>query len=208
MVPLLRDMSPTDLTSPLKEFQAVALDKEGLLKTLAEMNTMATSEAKPTQVKLRASFEKWWPDLEAELEVIRHEPAPKQSEPRKDRELLEEILGLVREMGRNTPSGGLSGGGVLRAVMPGVEGGWQAIANASSSIPMEDLAALLNHQFRDVHATVVKDNGGGICVQLLRGSRHSDAKKVVDSVNSFGVINYPVFVLSEKGASGSSRLVV
>jgi len=105
--PFLIDLKPTDLRGPLAQFQAVrATNKNevwGLIKTLNE------AQEKPLLEKLLgAAFEMWWPALAAQLQNLPLEDSrvPPQ---RSERELLEEILDLIRNQVRMWDSSVLTG---------------------------------------------------------------------------------------------------
>jgi len=93
VVPYLYELSPADIRYPLAQFQGVGATKAGTLKLLQSMNE-AGQLGMPVD-RLEKVFEKWWPDLEAALSAIGpivHGPLVTRSE----RELLEEILAVVR----------------------------------------------------------------------------------------------------------------
>jgi hypothetical protein len=102
VVPVAIDLSPADIANPLGQFQATKLTKEDIGEVLASMN-----EACPSPIderNLRKATEKWWPDLQEELEKIESRDYGVDSVPstpsRTDRELLEEVLDSVRGFGR------------------------------------------------------------------------------------------------------------
>jgi hypothetical protein len=94
--PLLIDLKPTDLTGPLTTLQMEILDKEGLFRVLKMLNGHGGSESLPEET-LRRAFEKWWPDLDAEMTKITSAQEP--SKVRRDpTEMQEEILNIVRSL--------------------------------------------------------------------------------------------------------------
>lgn len=102
--PLLVEITENDVTGPLKLLQMVQLTRDGMFKILEMVNKHAVAEPLKESV-LRDSFEKWWPDLETDLEQMK---VPEQSEKssRPVPEMLEEILGIVRSIDKaaNRPS--------------------------------------------------------------------------------------------------------
>lgn len=100
VVPYLLDLKTTDIDWPLAQFQGVSSDKEGTLKLVQSINEIR--ETKLSEEKLQRSFNKWWPDLEAQLNKILSQlrvPPENQNEipiVRSERAMIEEILELVR----------------------------------------------------------------------------------------------------------------
>jgi hypothetical protein len=97
VVPLLLGVDPSELSGPLAQFQASGFNKEEMRKLLKSVNSALPDGALETDV-LNAVFEKWWPDLESRILSIfdgskAELPAHKM---RTERELLEEILEIVR----------------------------------------------------------------------------------------------------------------
>lgn len=99
VIPLLVDLSPGDITGPFAQFQAKTATEDGLREVIQSMNRVLESPRPPDQ--LERAFEKWWPDLREKLDEIsaKEWPEPK-SDPRTDRELLEEALDTVRSIAR------------------------------------------------------------------------------------------------------------
>ncbi|MGC1852587.1 MAG: TIR domain-containing protein [Solirubrobacterales bacterium] len=103
VVPLAIDLAPADIANPLGQFQAMRLNQEEIGEVLVSMNEASMSPI--TDENLRKAVDKWWPDLEEELDQIFNrsyeddglEPRPGRS----DRELLEELLDSVRGMARH-----------------------------------------------------------------------------------------------------------
>ncbi|HEX2208894.1 MAG TPA: toll/interleukin-1 receptor domain-containing protein [Longimicrobium sp.] len=97
VVPYLVELKATDVAGPLAQFQGVAADTEGTFKLLQAVD--ALREQPLEGERLRRQFEKWWPDLEAQLGSI---PPPPPGTPvqRSDRALLEEILEGIRRLQR------------------------------------------------------------------------------------------------------------
>jgi hypothetical protein len=97
----LHGLKPTDISGPLTEFQAKATDKDGTRAVLETLNKSLDDLALEAGA-LDKAFDKWWSDLEGELSKIPLIPALRNRPPqRSDRELLEEILGRVRDLERS-----------------------------------------------------------------------------------------------------------
>ena len=94
VTPLLFGLKVTDLSGPLKQFQAAIFNKTEMLKVLQSINKVLPTPLPEKQLEI--TYEKWWPDLESRVKQILEEE-PEDGEPiRSDRELLEEILLLTR----------------------------------------------------------------------------------------------------------------
>ncbi len=101
VVPLLFDLKISDLTGPLVQFQAIAIeDRDGvfsLIRALAEHSSPPIAES-----RLQRLFDAFWPELEARVSELKAAAAsePKQRT-RSEREIIEEILLLSRSVERH-----------------------------------------------------------------------------------------------------------
>jgi hypothetical protein len=95
--PILLDLKPTDLSGPLVQFQATQFAKDDMRKLIGVINDVLR-ENRINEKTLDNIFEKWWPDLEKGLNTILNQDSSNRvlGEVRSDRELLEEVLRLVR----------------------------------------------------------------------------------------------------------------
>ena len=91
---LLLGLEPTDVREPLAQFQATKVQKDDLQKLVFTINGTLGDSRLP-ESELSEAFEVWWPKLEERLADI-GDVANAESPVRNDRELLEEILELVR----------------------------------------------------------------------------------------------------------------
>jgi len=64
--PYLLDMEFSELPDPLRQFNAVKAEKEDTYRMLESINDIVAGDRLPQEV-CRASFDKWWPDLDALL---------------------------------------------------------------------------------------------------------------------------------------------
>lgn len=98
----LYGLEPADIREPLAQFQTTRAKKDDIRKLIQTINN-ALGERKLPESEISESFDVWWPKLEERLDNI---SAPiENSEPqRKEREILEEILGLVRAQVRDSQS--------------------------------------------------------------------------------------------------------
>lgn len=95
----------TDMRGPLKNFQSTGLlDKEDVLKLVTAFNTdLPDADRLPPRL-LEHSFDREWEWLQTRLTDAAKSKEAKAEEPtphREDRELLEDILALVRSMSRD-----------------------------------------------------------------------------------------------------------
>ena len=102
---LLHNLKHSDIVQPLAQFQHTLTKKEDIYKLLNSINEKL-SEPLDKSV-LRDSFERWWSDFEEVLqraENISSEEKKEDKNIRSDRDILEEMLEILRNMGRNSPS--------------------------------------------------------------------------------------------------------
>jgi hypothetical protein len=85
----------SDVGPPLSQFQDVSADEAGTFKLVQSLNS-ALGKPLGEEDHMKRVFSHWWPDLEKQLEAIEHS---KPAKIRTDRELLEEILEIVRQSG-------------------------------------------------------------------------------------------------------------
>lgn len=95
--PIIFDIEPTDLQGPLAQFQATRFAKADIRKLFNTINSLA-AENKLDDAVADTVFEKWWPDLESSIgSILEGHTAKKDTKKiRSDRELIEEILLLLR----------------------------------------------------------------------------------------------------------------
>jgi len=94
--PYLLDIEPVDLQGPLAQFQATKAQRDDTRRLLDTINR-ALGDAAIDEKILSKQFDKWWPDLEKSLRNI-PVPTGKPQPKRDEREILEELLVLVRSM--------------------------------------------------------------------------------------------------------------
>ncbi len=95
----LLNLKHTDIKPPLALYQHTIFEKEDIKKLLNTINNDARTlkESKIPDEQLNKIFERYWPDLEKDLNKI-IDLKTETSEPvRTDREILEEILEIVRK---------------------------------------------------------------------------------------------------------------
>jgi hypothetical protein len=95
--PYLFDLDEATLAGPLGQFQAVKADRDGTWSLLQMINRAVGTPLRDGE--LADTFEAFWPKLSATLAAIG--PADTMPAPRPPGEMLEELLGLAREISRN-----------------------------------------------------------------------------------------------------------
>jgi hypothetical protein len=139
VVPIFYGIRPSDIRSPLTQFQYMEWSRDRLSDLVKRLNALLESP-RPEDRVLRA-FELYWPELESTLAIrdteFNDSSRPLEPEPNKrdQRELLEEALDLLRNLTR------LASTGPVQAANLGT-----ARANASAYDVPPSLAATSSHQ--------------------------------------------------------------
>lgn len=94
--PILFGIKPTDLSGPLKQFQATEIEREDFRKLIIVINNCLEGN-KLSEKAIQTVFNKWWPDLEEALNNISEEISQPDQPIRTDREILEEMLQWIRK---------------------------------------------------------------------------------------------------------------
>jgi hypothetical protein len=93
--PILFGIENSDIKGPLTQFQASSYNKIDIKKIVKSINSELADNKLEDRI-LDEVFDTWWPKLEQKINAVKIEDKDTESEIRDDRELLEEILGLVR----------------------------------------------------------------------------------------------------------------
>jgi TIR domain len=96
--PLLIGLEPSDVKPPLAQFQATKAQKDDILKLLKTLNSALGTNALQ-EAHIDEAFDVWWPRLESQIKSLPAEEFKTKTH-RPDRELLEEVLALVRNQSR------------------------------------------------------------------------------------------------------------
>jgi hypothetical protein len=99
--PFLIGLDPSDVKPPLSQFQATKAQRDEVLRLLETLNSALSENALP-QTHIEEAFEVWWPKLESQLKALPADESHAKTH-RPDRELLEEVLALVRNQSRPDP---------------------------------------------------------------------------------------------------------
>jgi hypothetical protein len=98
----LYGLEPADIREPLAQFQTTKAQREDVLKLVRTINN-ALSDNKLPDSEVSETFDVWWPKLEQRLsDVPEYQSSPNAQ--RDEREILEEILEIVRSQARSTQS--------------------------------------------------------------------------------------------------------
>ena len=134
--PYLFHVEPAELKGPLVQFQATKAEKEETRKLVHTINA-ALSTASLTEKHLNEAFDIWWPRLETQLKSISDAREGPRSR-RTDRELIEEILELTRDLARTR---------LIRSQLPMASNAAIAIDNPSDAVPrnLEDAITFIKN---------------------------------------------------------------
>lgn len=91
----LLGLKPADVKQPLGQFQATRFDKEDIWKLATTINGRL-AEGKLNDQTLSSLFDLLWPNLEGRLQKVLDDADGNTPARRTDRELLEEILSMLR----------------------------------------------------------------------------------------------------------------
>lgn len=98
--PLLFGLRQSDVSPPLAQFQMAEFTEPDMRRTMQMINEALTDQRLKDST-LAAAFDKWWPDLDQRVASVMSTHEPGQSTARPDREILEEVLQLVRAYSRS-----------------------------------------------------------------------------------------------------------
>lgn len=95
----LLDVEPTDVEPPLGDFQHTRAVKPDVFRLIQTINSalQVRGEKPLTEGVLERVFERNWPELESRLQSLRESQQKRPERARTDREVLDEILSLVRQ---------------------------------------------------------------------------------------------------------------
>lgn len=101
VVPLLFGIEPSEIQGPLVQFQAAKFSKTEMKKVVKMINTELGESALAPDV-IDSVFDMWWTKLESQIrEAEERAQSTNNKDLRSDRDLLEEILSLTREISIN-----------------------------------------------------------------------------------------------------------
>lgn len=100
VIPYLFDMSATELTGPLAQFQTSLATPEGTFGVVKMINQSRNSEPIELQ-KIERQFKRCWPELQQMLKSVPPRPPLESSEKPSEMDVLGEILETVRQQSNN-----------------------------------------------------------------------------------------------------------
>lgn len=101
VVPLLFGIEPSDIQGPLVQFQAAKFSKTEMKKVVKMVNSELGDLSLTTDV-IDNVFDMWWPKLEAQIkEAEEKAKTTGNKDLRSERDLIEEVLSLTRELSIN-----------------------------------------------------------------------------------------------------------
>jgi hypothetical protein len=133
----LLNLSPSDVEWPLAQFQHTQVSKDDVKKLVETVNRIVekVGEHALAAATLDDTYEMWWARLEQELkEIAESEESP--TPMRKEREILEELLQLVRSIASSSntiPIVGMGGVASLYSAASGTAGA----GLADSDLPLQ-----------------------------------------------------------------------
>jgi hypothetical protein len=96
LCPILFGVDTSQLKGPLVQFQATPYSKEEVFKFVNTINS-AGDEVALTAAQMGRAFDRCWPELEGKIRAALEKPKSKQEpEPRRQEDMIEEMLGLIR----------------------------------------------------------------------------------------------------------------
>lgn len=99
--PILFGLDNADFKGPLTQFQTSQFNKTDLKKLIKTINNNLADQKLEDKV-LEEVFEMWWPKLEHKINKLLEDNKVENTSLRNDRELLEEVLGIVRYTAKYT----------------------------------------------------------------------------------------------------------
>ena len=100
VVPYLYKVSQAQLQGPLAQFQASIADKSSTWEVIESINAALEGNGLES-TRLESAFETWWPQLKKALDII-PESTGEVPPSRTDRNILEEVLRLCRQISRQS----------------------------------------------------------------------------------------------------------
>ncbi|MEU6976793.1 MULTISPECIES: toll/interleukin-1 receptor domain-containing protein [unclassified Streptomyces] len=119
LIPFLIDMPIKELSGPLKHFQATdASSKEDVLFMVESINDKCVNKLDKEQLKI--AFDAFWGGMENDLRVIRETEPPAETPKRETSDILDELVGLVRDQSERISAleKKLIGAGTAPALLP------------------------------------------------------------------------------------------
>jgi len=161
--PYLLNVDPSDIKGPLSNFQAKRATKENTWEILDEINKLSNGAE---QKIIKENFERYWPDLERELESISLIKSESSVPERETVDMIQELLELVREQshvlseGKNVYADKMNRAEVIIKILK--EGIYNAPPSSSASLNalssgVSSFLDSISDPLRDLHNEQVKE---------------------------------------------------
>jgi RNA polymerase sigma factor (sigma-70 family) len=164
--PYLIDLDSAELAGPLAQFQASRPDHQDTKRLVKTINAAAL-ETGLSEKRLDEAFDIWWPQLESSLKSIRTARAIKAPPVRRDRQILEEMLEILRGLSRE----GKDEERMAEATI--------TVRSVLNSLPEKD-RAILHAVFFDGMSKEDVEKDLGVSREYLRVLLHRAKKQFVD----------------------------
>lgn len=138
--PILFNLEPTDVSSPLSQFQLTKFTKGDIKKLFSVINKSCGNAMLDNDTEKKV-FNNWWPVLEKEiLSCLEKHKDIKAEEIRSDRDLMEEILSLSRQSSKQQQQYKRKS---IRRVLPDKDSPAMVIMEAVNKMPASKQADVL-----------------------------------------------------------------
>jgi len=146
---ILLGLTPADIEPPLSQFQHTLFQKTDIFKLIQTINSQVSqlNEKALTDKTLSLVFERCWPDLETEITKIVTQLPEKKENVRVDREILEEILEIVRQPNRNTI--GYRSQTVTPDMISKIDAKFKRLINEFGVLPSEAKRSIINEMKKE-----------------------------------------------------------
>jgi hypothetical protein len=102
IAPILVDIKPTEVVGPLAMFQFTKTNKTDMRRLVNSINKSLPPETRIENDVVIRGFNKYWDEFEDNQSKLQDQPEPAQTELRPDRELMEEILSVMKSQRKPT----------------------------------------------------------------------------------------------------------
>jgi hypothetical protein len=162
--PYLIEMEPRDIEpGPLTQFQAKRATRDETKELVLSINN-ALPDGRLSENRVTEAVELWWPKLEQALNALPADPQPEEP-PRQLEDMVEEMLGLVRDLARRSPT---------RSSRTSYRTASEAMRAQKSLLSVDSVAA----GEQRISRALVQDMRDGIIIELTYN--HGDGLLTVD----------------------------
>ena len=115
---LFQQLGPADVSGPLAQFQNRRFDRSEFAKLLSDLNILLPAPLAETNLVM--IFEKWWPDLESNIQAaLAQSPPSSESAKREPTDIFDELLVRVRNI-QHQMEGVATTSGPAREITPAI----------------------------------------------------------------------------------------